>query len=122
MIVFLVSVLTITLLKVTTESAPVETSDAQLTIVQQSNIYKTDGFDWEYELSDGREVSQSAYKKELDDGTEVLVIEGFYSYMAPDGRIYSVRYLADENGYHADVAVGESEFLRLVPHAYGNLW
>ncbi|XP_058817377.1 larval cuticle protein 9-like [Topomyia yanbarensis] len=82
-------------------------SDTQLKVVEEFNNYKTDEFSWEYELSDGRQVRQNAYIKKLEDGTEVLVISGYYSYTAPDGFVYSVSYYSDENGYHPDVYVGE---------------
>ncbi|XP_055602197.1 endocuticle structural glycoprotein ABD-5-like [Uranotaenia lowii] len=95
-------------------SAPVaaaaggKTADAHSPkVIEQSNDYKADEFNWSYELSDGRVVRQNAYKKMLDDGTEVLVINGFYSYYGPDGIKYTVSYYSDENGYHPDVIVGE---------------
>ncbi|XP_058818243.1 endocuticle structural glycoprotein ABD-5-like [Topomyia yanbarensis] len=90
------------------EAAPaVENSDSQLKVVQETNNYKTDEFNWEYELSDGRQVRQNAYVKKLENGSEVLVINGFYSYIGPDGVKYTVSYYADETGYHPDVIVGE---------------
>ncbi|XP_055644746.1 endocuticle structural glycoprotein ABD-5-like isoform X2 [Toxorhynchites rutilus septentrionalis] len=60
-----------------------------------------------YELSDGREVRQNSYVKILDDGTEVLVITGAYTYVGPDGVKYTVNYFADENGYHPTVTIGD---------------
>ncbi|KAL9697936.1 hypothetical protein quinque_001377 [Culex quinquefasciatus] len=53
-----------------------------------------------YELSDGHQVQQKATVKMLPDGTKLLVVDGFYSYVGPDGVKYSVHYTADENGYH----------------------
>lgn len=35
------------------------------------------------------------------DATDVLVQNGTYSYIAPDGQLISVSWIADENGYRA---------------------
>lgn len=35
------------------------------------------------------------------DATDVLVQSGSYSYIAPDGQLISVSWIADENGYRA---------------------
>ncbi|XP_058454912.1 larval cuticle protein 9-like [Malaya genurostris] len=85
----------------------IENNDVQLKVVQESNNYKTDEFSWEYELSDGRQVRQNAYVKKLEDGTAVLVINGYYSYIGPDGVKQTVSYYADETGYHPHITVGE---------------
>lgn len=33
---------------------------------------------------------------------EALSVQGFYSYIGPDGKNYSVGYTADETGYHPE--------------------
>lgn len=102
-------------------------ADSKLEVVTESNNYATDEFDWRfsiqcclllivtenviiddflnfsYQLSDGREVRSNAYKKRLDDGREVLVINGLYSYVAPNGVKYTVSYYSDETGYHPTI-------------------
>lgn len=35
------------------------------------------------------------------DATDILVQSGTYSYLAPDGQLISVTWIADENGYRA---------------------
>lgn len=35
------------------------------------------------------------------DATDILVQNGTYSYIAPDGQLISVSWIADENGYRA---------------------
>lgn len=34
-------------------------------------------------------------------GEKVLAVKGRYSYLSPDGNIYLVTYVADQNGYRA---------------------
>ncbi|XP_055644564.1 cuticle protein CP14.6-like [Toxorhynchites rutilus septentrionalis] len=96
--------------------APVNNDATQPTVVNQSNNHSTNDFSWSYELSDGREVRQNAYVKKLDIGTEVLVITGSYSYIGPDGVKYTVKYFADENGYHPTVNVGAEIPVPMIAH------
>lgn len=53
-----------------------------------------------YRVSDNRDVSQIISKKTLEDGREIVQIEGSYSHIGPDGKEYKMHYFADENGYH----------------------
>ncbi|XP_021706412.1 larval cuticle protein 9 [Aedes aegypti] len=97
-------VVILTLFAFSIQAAPTgREADSQLKVVTESNKYATDEFDWSYQLSDGREVRSNAYKKTLADGREVLVINGLYSYVAPNGVKYTVSYYSDENGYHPTV-------------------
>nr|XP_029717046.1 larval cuticle protein 9-like [Aedes albopictus] len=82
-------------------------ADSQLKVVTESNNHATDEFNWSYQLSDGREVRSNAYKKTLPDGREILVINGLYSFVAPNGVKYTVSYYSDEDGYHPTVIVGD---------------
>ncbi|EAT46369.1 AAEL002452-PA [Aedes aegypti] len=101
-------VVILTLFALSIQTAPTgRAADSQLKVVTESNNYATDEFDWSYQLSDGREVRSNAYKKLLADGREVLVINGLYSYVAPNGVKYTVSYYSDENGYHPTVIVGD---------------
>jgi len=44
---------------------------------------------------------ERGYMKKAADGRQVRVIEGFYSYVAPNGEVVKMRYIADEFGYRA---------------------
>ncbi|XP_035914891.1 cuticle protein CP14.6-like [Anopheles stephensi] len=93
-------------------AAPLE-SDAQASIVSQSSDVQPDGsFNYAFESSNGIKVEdQGAIKSirvpKLDDtgrqvgeeDVQVAVQTGSYQYTGPDGQIYTVRYIADENGF-----------------------
>lgn len=51
-----------------------------------------------YESGDGTKAQESGELKKLDEG-EGEVVQGDFSYTAPDGQKYVVTYVADENGY-----------------------
>nr|XP_029717044.1 larval cuticle protein 65Ag1-like [Aedes albopictus] len=70
------------------------------TVVNQYNHHGPDEFSWGYRVSDNRDVSQIISKKTLEDGREIVQIEGSYSHIGPDGKEYKMHYFADENGYH----------------------
>lgn len=56
-------------------------------------------------MSDGQTVSQAGEQKQIGDESPI-VVQGSYSFVAPDGQTYWVSYTADENGYHPEVGTG----------------
>ncbi|EDS37521.1 larval cuticle protein [Culex quinquefasciatus] len=94
--------------EIVVQGVPTGDSSSQLKVVEQYNNLKDSGYEWGYELSDGRYATQDGYTKELPDGSEALVIRGSYSYTAPDGVKYTVEYYADETGYHPTIIGEES--------------
>ncbi|XP_052567302.1 endocuticle structural glycoprotein SgAbd-5-like [Culex pipiens pallens] len=95
--------------EIVVQGVPTGDSSSQLKVVEQYNNLKDSGYEWGYELSDGRYATQDGYTKELPDGSEALVIRGSYSYTAPDGVKYTVEYYADETGYHPTIIVGDED-------------
>ncbi|XP_062562750.1 larval cuticle protein 9-like [Armigeres subalbatus] len=105
---FVAVILTFLLCLVHPAAPEVKEADSNnLKVVSESNNYATNEFDWSYGLDDGREVRSNAYKKQLTDGREILVITGLYSYIASNGVKYTITYYSDENGYHPTVVVGD---------------
>ncbi|XP_039294333.1 endocuticle structural glycoprotein ABD-4-like isoform X2 [Nilaparvata lugens] len=61
-------------------------------------------FNYQYETENGIQTSASGDLKNAGTPDEALVIQGSYSYTAPDGTPIQVTYVADETGFHAEGA------------------
>ncbi|GAB0093171.1 endocuticle structural glycoprotein SgAbd-2 [Sergentomyia squamirostris] len=59
---------------------------------------------YSYETSNGIRADQQGYLKNPGTTIEAQVMQGSYSYTGPDGVVYTIRYIADENGYRAEGA------------------
>ena len=57
-----------------------------------------------FETSNGIRADQQGYLKNPGTQLEAQVMQGSYSYTGPDGVVYTVTYIADENGYRASGA------------------
>nr|XP_029734640.1 endocuticle structural glycoprotein SgAbd-5-like isoform X2 [Aedes albopictus] len=75
-------------------------SGAPPVVVNQYNHHNGDQYSWGYKLTDTQEANQDIQKKVLDDGQQILVFSGSYSFSGDDGIHHTVEYTADENGYH----------------------
>lgn len=51
-----------------------------------------------YNTANGLSVAQRGALKPIGTGT-ALVQEGAYSYVGTDGKLYTLKYIADENGF-----------------------
>ncbi|XP_011494632.1 PREDICTED: endocuticle structural protein SgAbd-6-like [Ceratosolen solmsi marchali] len=59
-----------------------------------------DGYKFAYELSDGSTREESAQVETRGVEDAVLRVRGSYSWVNPeDGQVYTVTYIADENGF-----------------------
>lgn len=70
---------------------------------QELEVLLDGKYSFQYESADGIKAAQSGGLKTVN-GTEVEVIEGDYEYKGDDGKFYSVKYIADETGYHPEGA------------------
>ncbi|KAK9888823.1 hypothetical protein WA026_001046 [Henosepilachna vigintioctopunctata] len=75
-------------------------------IVSQTNEINPDGsFRYGYVSGDGQQAEAQGFLKNAGArNAEAEVIQGSYSYTAPDGTPISLRYIADENGFRAEGA------------------
>uniref|UniRef100_A0A182Q2G4 Uncharacterized protein n=1 Tax=Anopheles farauti TaxID=69004 RepID=A0A182Q2G4_9DIPT len=93
-------------------AAPAD-SDAQAAIVSQTSDVQPDGsFNYAYESANGIKVEDQGTIKSIkvpkldetgrqigEEDVQVSVQTGSFQYTAPDGQIYTLRYIADENGF-----------------------
>nr|CAD7398850.1 unnamed protein product [Timema poppensis] len=81
-------------------------------ILAQSNILNEDGtFQNSYESADGTKAESSGTLKDLGDKEgPSSIIQGSYSFITPDGQLFELRYIADENGFQP-----QASFLPVAP-------
>ncbi|EDS33302.1 conserved hypothetical protein [Culex quinquefasciatus] len=68
---------------------------------------------YSYETSNGIRAEQRGFLKNPGTPGEAQVMQGSYSYTGPDGVVYTINYIADENGYRA-----EGAHIPAAPRAY----
>ena len=71
-------------------------------ILRQSKDFKPDGsVSFGFESADGIQREETISQRQITDDAAGAVSRGSYSYTAPDGKLYSVNWVADETGFHA---------------------
>nr|CAD7394313.1 unnamed protein product [Timema cristinae] len=73
-------------------------------ILAYNNDVNIDGsYKWNYETGNGIVAQEQGYLKNPGQkDLEAQVAQGSYSYTGPDGVVYTVTYIADENGFRAE--------------------
>lgn len=80
-------------------AAPVDDSaNAQILRYENENI-GIDGYKFAYETSDGVSRQEEAELKNIGEETEALSVRGSVTWTAPDGQVFTLNYIADENGF-----------------------
>ncbi|XP_013187361.1 flexible cuticle protein 12 [Amyelois transitella] len=73
-------------------------ADAQVLRYESDNI-GVDGYNYGFETSNGISQQEQGQLKNAGSENEAISVRGQYSYTGPDGVVYSVTYVADENGF-----------------------
>ncbi|XP_055309248.1 mucin-2-like isoform X2 [Sitodiplosis mosellana] len=72
-------------------------ADAHAQTINQVDQKDINGnFNYAYETTNGIKVRQTSYIT-----NQGRVVVGYYSYLGPDGKIYTTHYTADQHGYRA---------------------
>ncbi|XP_037044859.1 endocuticle structural protein SgAbd-6-like [Bradysia coprophila] len=79
-------------------AAPLEDSEAQIVKYESENT-GFDGYKFAFETSNGISRSEEAELKNAGTENESIVIRGVISWTAPDGVLYTINFVADENGF-----------------------
>ncbi|XP_050092271.1 endocuticle structural glycoprotein ABD-5-like [Anopheles aquasalis] len=78
-----------------------EEKDAQ--VLKYDNDHNgIDGYNFQFDTSNGIQRQEQAQLKQFDDENSALVVRGSYSFTADDGQVYTVNYVADENGFQPE--------------------
>jgi len=80
-----------------------EKAAANITLLK-NEVKPLDGqgsYSYDIELSDGTKLVQSGHTEApaMGETEPSIIIEGSYSYVAPDGKQISITYIADKNGF-----------------------
>ncbi|XP_058067237.1 flexible cuticle protein 12-like [Anopheles bellator] len=85
-------------------AAPLDDSrNAEILRYSSENI-GIDGYRFEFETSDGTSRREEAELRNAGTDSEAIVVRGSYSYTGPDGTVYVINYVADENGFQPEGA------------------
>ncbi|CAG9771908.1 unnamed protein product [Ceutorhynchus assimilis] len=80
-------------------AAPQNPDAAAQVLKYESENIGVDGYNFGYETSNG--ISHQEQGELVNPGAEneAVAVRGSYQYTGPDGVLYSVTYIADENGF-----------------------
>ena len=69
---------------------------------ESSDAYPDGSYSYGYETSNGISLSESGAPRAAGPDGLAITSQGQYSFVGDDGRQYTVRYVADENGFRAE--------------------
>ncbi|XP_049298324.1 flexible cuticle protein 12-like [Anopheles funestus] len=81
-------------------AVPVPDRNAQ-TLKFDSSINGVDGYSYQYETSNGISAQEAGELKNFGEAS-ALAVRGSFTYTAADGQVYTVNYIADENGFQPE--------------------
>ncbi|XP_011187658.2 flexible cuticle protein 12 [Zeugodacus cucurbitae] len=96
---FALSILTICGLIALAYTAPLDDSATARLLRYDFDNIGIDGYDFSFETSDGIERKESAELKDIGTDTKALTVDGFSTWVAPDGIKYTLNYVANEKGF-----------------------
>ncbi|XP_055532677.1 cuticle protein CP14.6-like [Wyeomyia smithii] len=80
---------------------PVPDKDAQT--LRFDNAHNgIDGYNFAVETSNGIKQEEQAELRSFGEDNAAIVVRGSYSFIADDGQVYTVNYIADENGFQPE--------------------
>ncbi|XP_023021422.1 flexible cuticle protein 12 [Leptinotarsa decemlineata] len=83
--------------------------DASAQIVKFDNDLRLDGYNFDFETSNGIKRTEAGVLKPGTgkDNDQTLNVDGDFSFTFPDGTPFSVKFVATEDGYRPTVVIGQ---------------
>uniref|UniRef100_A0A182LTQ4 Uncharacterized protein n=1 Tax=Anopheles culicifacies TaxID=139723 RepID=A0A182LTQ4_9DIPT len=83
-------------------AVPVPDQNAE-TLKYDNSVNGVDGYSYQYETSNGISAQEAGELKNVGE-TSALAVRGSFTFTAADGQVYTVNYIADENGFQPEGA------------------
>ncbi|CAH2107400.1 unnamed protein product [Euphydryas editha] len=74
------------------------------TIITERTILRQNGYDFEFQTSDGVSRKEEAELITVGDH-QGIGVKGSYSYIGPNGQQYIVTYTADDKGFQPQISI-----------------
>ncbi|XP_072940853.1 endocuticle structural glycoprotein ABD-5-like isoform X2 [Epargyreus clarus] len=87
--------------------APQNPQDVQ--ILRFDSDVQPDGYSFAYETSDGTKRQEEGKLDNPQSDEAALTVTGEYSYVAPDGKHYTVTFTAGPNGFQPKTSLGQKK-------------
>ncbi|KAH8342515.1 larval cuticle protein 65Ag1-like [Drosophila kikkawai] len=71
----------------------------EATVLRSESDVGPEGYNYALETSDGTSKQEQGQLKNIGTENEAIAVKGTFSYVGDDGQIYTVNYIADENGF-----------------------
>ncbi|KAI5631563.1 insect cuticle protein domain-containing protein [Phthorimaea operculella] len=79
----------------------------EVQILRFDSDVQPDGYNFAYETSDGTSRQEEGKIDNPDSENAALTVNGQYSYVAPDGKHYTVTFTAGPNGFQPKTSLGQ---------------
>ncbi|XP_030746749.1 flexible cuticle protein 12-like [Sitophilus oryzae] len=80
-------------------TAPLDSDKDAIVLRHNADNIGVDGYSYDFETSNGIAAQEQGQIVNAGSENEANQVRGQFSYTGPDGVVYSVSYIADENGY-----------------------
>ncbi|XP_066140975.1 cuticle protein CP14.6-like isoform X2 [Euwallacea fornicatus] len=91
-------ILALTALVAVAVAVPVS-EDSEAVVLKSDADVAPDAYNYAYETSNGISADEHGELKNADTEGESLAVQGQFKYTGPDGVVYQLNYVADENGF-----------------------